>query len=112
MSDRHVSAKDGPGEKMNDENWPRWKRVMEAFLFLKGCDEWLHSALPTTASDDEKRQARQARSWIEMCVSDRWACRIEEMDEPHLVWEYFEEYHRSSPTLLRYSGACLLRNSR
>ena len=91
-----VSLKHGSGEKLNDLNWPQWKRSMEAFLFLKGCDQWLRTLLPVDASDEHRLVAKQATSWILLCVSERWARRIRELDSPFKMWQVFEEKYRDT----------------
>ena len=91
-----VSLNDGPREKLNDLNWPKWKQSIEAFLFLKGCDQWLRTPLPVDASDEDRLVAKQATSWILLCVSERWARRIRELDSPFEMWQMFEEKYRDT----------------
>jgi hypothetical protein len=70
------SLKDGPGDKLNDDNWPVWKEQMDAFLHIKGVSQWIEKELPSDATDDQKNGAKLAASWIKLCVSDRWLRRI------------------------------------
>jgi hypothetical protein len=87
--DNKPPLKDGPGERLGENNWSRWKRDMEAFLFLKGCHEWLKKPLPKDASEDQKKSAYSAVMWIRLCVNDNWSRRIKNIDEPHELWQLF-----------------------
>ena len=87
------TLKDGPGDCLNDENWPRWSDQMLAFLFLKGCDRWVLEELPADSDPEDVLLAKQAEKWIKLCVSPRWARRIKGMTSPFLIWREFENFY-------------------
>ena len=75
-------VRDGPQETLGETNWPSWSDQMRAFLFIKGCADWIETELPDDAAPEDILNAKTAMNWIKLCVSLRWARRIKGMDSP------------------------------